>query len=424
MADEGRRSLVARFGAARAVPTRLEVQHLKATVRARLFGIHDDLTRVGEFTVRTRIGSGGMGAVYEAIDPGGEIVAIKTLRGYTPAMLYQLKHEFRALAGVVHPNLVGLHKLYVSAEQAFFSMERVHGHNFVAHVRGDLERGVFTPAADLRLRSALAQLVDGVVALHGAGKLHRDLKPSNVLVTAEGRVVVLDFGLVRDIDEAPGVTSSNESFAGTPAYMAPELASGSAHGEAGDWYAIGVMLHEALCGALPFEGPGFQVLLDKCRNEVADARDLADGVPDDLAELALALLDRDPGRRPDAPTIRGALGGAIVERRPSTATPSPGPCLGREAELEALEACVLATARDARPTLAAVHGAPGMGVSALLQAFCERVTRGRPTLCVQGRCYAQEAVPFRAIDPLIDDLTRALLELDEATLAAVVPADV
>ena len=145
----------------------------------------------GRFTITGLMGEGGMGIVYEAHDAErGEPVAIKTLLRVSPAEIYRLKAEFRALAGVVHPNLVRLHELFVNDGHWYFSMERLEGTPFQGHVRPG---GVLDEA---RLRAALPQLRDAVLAIHAAGKLHRDLKPSNVLVTGEGRVVVLDFGLV------------------------------------------------------------------------------------------------------------------------------------------------------------------------------------------------------------------------------------
>src|ERR1019366_4823198 len=190
------------------------------------------------YEVRRRIGAGGMGAVYEAFDRDrGQLVAVKTLLRFTPAALYRFKQEFRTLSDVVHPNLVHLHELVVTdADDVFFVMELVDGVDFMAHclrpdavlatsrqpttrlpvglVPGEADTTarfdiadpvarirptIQSPADVVRLRSALRQLVAGVVALHAAGKLHRDIKPSNVLVTPEGRVVLLDFGVATDL---------------------------------------------------------------------------------------------------------------------------------------------------------------------------------------------------------------------------------
>src|SRR6185312_15443314 len=106
------------------------------------------------------------------------------------------KQEFRTLADVVHPNLVRLHELVATeAREVFFTMELVRGADFVTHVRGADARD----GGRDKLRSALRQLVEGVHSLHSDGKLHRDIKPSNVLVTPEGRVVLLDFGVAADL---------------------------------------------------------------------------------------------------------------------------------------------------------------------------------------------------------------------------------
>jgi len=216
------------------------------------------VSRLGDYRILGELGRGGMGIVYEAVHgQRGDHVALKTLPILDGAALHLFKREFRVLADVNHPHLIGLHTLEADAGQWFFTMDLVEGTTFLNYVRPD---GVLD---ETRLRRSLFQLVRGVMALHGQHIIHRDLKPSNVMVTSDGHVVVLDFGLALEEDGVRQNQSlSGASIAGTPNYMAPEQAASARVTPASDWYAIGVMLYEALSGSLPFEGSMLQVLQD------------------------------------------------------------------------------------------------------------------------------------------------------------------
>ncbi|MCA9679352.1 MAG: serine/threonine protein kinase, partial [Myxococcales bacterium] len=287
----------------------------------------------GRLRVVRLLGEGGMGRVYEAFDRDLRLpVAIKMMRNPTPEGLLRLKTEFRALKDLSHPNLVKLGELFLDREHCFFSMELVDGVDFLDHVfvrasprrrRGGTtvsgSRPVVPPLEDdvwdadtmrlevlydeARLRAAIRQVAEGLDALHRAGKVHRDLKPGNVLITADGRAVVLDLGLTVDVAEAAHVGT----IEGTVEYMAPEQAAGAAADPAADMYALGAVLYEALTGRPPYVGEPLQILRDKQRLDVIAPGAMFVGVPHDLEELCLALLRRDPAARPSARAVADGL---------------------------------------------------------------------------------------------------------------------
>ncbi|MGO9599159.1 MAG: serine/threonine-protein kinase [Isosphaeraceae bacterium] len=200
------------------IVTRLrEYLEFEAVMDSTLTGPEDDgLPRFPNFEVISKIGGGSMGIVYLARDlKTKELVAIKALYPDSPIeQVDWFKAEFRSLAEQDHPNLVKLYELFYDGLIPFFTMEYVDGCNFLEYV----ERG---PARWERLLKATRQLADGLMALHGAGKVHRDIKPSNVLVTLEGRVVILDFGLA--IDQRPWPGQGTDFVGGSGKYAAPEI---------------------------------------------------------------------------------------------------------------------------------------------------------------------------------------------------------
>ncbi|MCA9680340.1 MAG: serine/threonine protein kinase, partial [Myxococcales bacterium] len=228
----------------------------------------------GRFDLRDRLGAGAVGEVFRVHDRERECdVALKTVRAPSGRELYRFKREFRALADLAHPNLVQLHELYVVDDQWMFTMELVDGTPLLDRVRpGDV--------LDLdRLRDALYQLADGLIALHGAGKLHRDLKPANVLVEPGGRVVIVDFGLVANLDTADIEHTHERAAVGTPTYMSPEQAADAPLTPASDWYAVGAMLHVALTGRPPFTGDVGEVLAAKQAGPPPPVATLAPAAP-------------------------------------------------------------------------------------------------------------------------------------------------
>ena len=199
----------------------------------------------GRYRVITRLGGGSFGDVYRVSDEmdGGRELALKILRSSDPVAIQYFKRERRSLADIRHNNIVRVYSLHDYEHQLLFTMEVVNGLGFLRYLASQT-----CEERDAKLRSCLLQLAEGLETLHRRKLLHRDVKPSNVLVTPEGRLVILDFGLVRSFEEG---FHSLVTLAGTPDYMAPEQAAGAAVTEASDWYAVGVMLYQSLTGHLP-----------------------------------------------------------------------------------------------------------------------------------------------------------------------------
>src|SRR5262245_22747132 len=249
-----------------------------------------DFTGTARFEIRRRLGQGGFGTVYEALDrQRGVPVALKLLHAARPTALYRFKREFRTLADLTHPNLIALDELFSEGDRWFFTMELIRGQPIVEYIRHPPpDRPTLNEAI---VRDVFGQLVDGLTAIHERGIVHRDIKPFNVLVSERGRVVVLDFGIA--IELMPDEPSAS-TLLGTPAYMAPEQAWGYTLSPACDWYSVGVMLYQALTGELPFTGPAMEMLLAKQRAPAIPDRP---SVSPDLLALCIALLDPDPSRR-------------------------------------------------------------------------------------------------------------------------------
>ncbi len=409
------------------------------------------------FAIRRRLGAGGFGTVYEAYDrERNTVVALKALREANADGIYRFKREFRALADVTHPNLVTLYELISDGQQWFFTMELIDGCNFVDYVRGhtgstpmEVDSTFETlkvpntepvsgdsvivsnavsanhPLNVERVRDALTQLAGGVNFLHEAGTLHRDIKPMNVLVTPEGRVVLLDFGLITEL--ARQEHHQSLTLIGTPTYMSPEQGSGLPITQASDWYAVGVILYEALTGQLPFSGQYFEVLRDKQMLEPVAPINLAPTIPDDLNALCLDLLRRDPEARPSGREVLFRLGRVQVPEQTSTLTLSSpsqrAPFVGRERHLETLKGAFTAT-REGRTVTMYVHGRSGMGKSALVYRFLDDLQRCETDVVVlASRCYEQESVPYKAVDSLVDALSKYLKHLPTSKVESLMPRD-
>jgi len=409
----------------------------------------DPLPTLTRFDVVRRLGEGGAGFVYEAIDRDRDgRVALKMLRVLDGEMLLQLKEEFRSLQDLEHRNLIRLFELSCEGDKWFFTMELVEGVGFSTYVGGVPERKERDASRDLdtlssgttiaggarsrkqartpraldeeKLRSALVQLAEGLNALHAAGKVHRDIKSSNVLVTTEGRVVILDLGLVRDAED---VAEDKSLVVGTISHMAPEQAAGSDVGPAADWYSVGAVLYQCLTGHYPFEGDALEVLSRKQVEDPPRPSELASGVPADLEALCMDLLSRVPGARPTGADVLQRLEARSIVAGPPVVgvPPAASPFVGRRGELDALREA-FDRARAGEATTVVVEGESGVGKSAMVKRFTRQLQDELGALVLSGRCYEREDVPYKAIDGVIDSLSNHLATLSRRGAREVLPA--
>ena len=380
----------------------------------------------GRFELRRLLGQGGFGIVYEAEDrQDGQRVALKLMRHGAPSWLRRFKREFRALQGIVHPNLVALHELFFVDGHWFFTMDLVNGVDFLTHVRAGRKAAADPDFA--RLRSALRQLLEGLAVLHAEGQVHRDVKPSNVLVDTEGRVVLLDFGLAVSPEAATADdVSARSGIVGTPLYMAPEQAAGHAVGGPADLYAVGVMLYEALTGRPPYAGAVLEVLTQKQSKKPLAPSAVAPGVPPDLDRLCLDLMRHDSAARSSAAQILAGLapgerGSPVSARMPAARSRSAGG-VGRAAELDLLRQAAHSAFGGDLATVMLV-GESGIGKSNLMRRFVEHVVAEVPTVVVlNGRCCEGEAIPYKGLDGVVESLAKRLTAMRYDEIEALLPA--
>ncbi|HEY1536040.1 MAG TPA: serine/threonine-protein kinase, partial [Polyangiaceae bacterium] len=426
------------------------------------------------FVLEGRLGEGGMGVVYRARDTESTLpVALKTMAYVEPSALLRFKNEFRALADISHPNVVQLYEMVSEGEHWFFTMELLDGVDFLRWVHhGDLEPAelspLLTPWTDRavtwdsasptldfvahpeatsatsgvmaatrnpaqarlcdieRLRPALLQLTRGVAAIHAAGKLHRDIKPSNVLVTRDDeRVVLLDFGVVGDLQAARDNPRLEEQILGTPAYMAPEQARGVPAGMPADWYAVGVMLYEALTDHLPFDGSPHDILFSKQGSRATRPSALLAGVPDDLDALCMELMQPDPRQRPRGEDVlrrlsHGEESGRRHTPRSALTTGARRPFVGRRQQLQVLESAFEDSVRG-QAVVVLMAGRSGMGKTVLAQRFLGRLSKERGALVLSGRCFEREALPFKGMDSVVDELSRYLTTSPPRDILEILP---
>jgi serine/threonine protein kinase len=283
----------------------------------------------GRYRLSDRIGAGGMGEVWRAVDERlNRAVAIKLIGSavgtQNPMAMSRFRREAKITARLSgHPNIVTVHDF--GEDPVYVVMELVEGTALNTLVR----RG--GPPATAEVLSWGRQICDALATAHAAGIVHRDLKPSNLILTRRTTIKVLDFGIaafLKGTTDHTRITGSG-AILGTPPYMAPEQIQGGGVSPRTDLYSLGCLLYELVTGEPPFgTGPVYELLQRHLTAEPTPREDRPD-LPLELDRLILDLLAKDPAARPvDAATVRERLDVVTapprVEREGDRAEPSSG----------------------------------------------------------------------------------------------------
>jgi serine/threonine-protein kinase len=262
--------------------------------------------RFGSYVVEQKLGEGGMGAVYRAVQPEiGKLVAIKFLAeqfSSSPGVVQRFFAEARAVNLIQHDNIVDIFDFGQVDGHSYFVMELLRGASLEDVLRN--QGALAVP----RVLDVGVQVADAIAAAHARGIIHRDLKPDNIfLVPKSGRpdfVKLLDFGIAKLTDPVTGQGGGGQRTAlgavlGTPGYMSPEQGTGDLVDARTDVYALGVILFRMLSGRLPFDGRTFSEILQKQLTEPpADVSVVRPEVSPSLAALVHQMFARDIGARP------------------------------------------------------------------------------------------------------------------------------
>jgi TolB-like protein len=375
-------------------------------------------TRLGPYEIVAPLGAGGMGEVFRAHDPRLQRdVAIKIIAAHRtadPAAVARMIRESRVVASLEHPNIVTIHDVGEDNGRFFVVTELIDGET----LRERLRRGPMPPREAIECAVAITS---ALAAAHGRGIVHRDLKPENVMLSAAGKVKVLDFGVAKIIASADAATvvaptalTEPGAAVGTPAYMAPEQLDGGDVDHRADQFAFGVLLYEMLAGHRPFKGAtAAEVTASILRDEPAHLSAVRAGVPAAIARVAGRCLSKKADQRYASTTdLAHAVNDALADIE--VLTPPP------------------ASARRRRPLwVGAVAVAAVIVIAALLLGSLRR--RDPTPAAAEGRS-AQHAVvvlPFTTIgggtdtylaDGLTEALTRELGHIEGARVIAATSA--
>jgi tetratricopeptide (TPR) repeat protein/type II secretory pathway predicted ATPase ExeA len=359
-------------------------------------------TLLNRYQIDSELGQGGIGIVYRGHDLlldrdiAIKVINTKALGSEGNTRLFQ---EARVVAHLNHPNIVTVYDAGELDDITFVIMELVDGSSLHDRPPKDLED----------LVSIIRFVCAGLEHAHQRGIIHRDLKPENVMISPDGRVRLMDFGLARSVSSR---LTSEGTIIGTVFYLAPEQALGQAVDNRTDLYALGVMLYELSTGRLPFSGEDpLTVITQHLHTSPVPPCAINPKIPSLLEALILQLMSKQPEDRPPSATeVMQRLEGIWQQPTPATvehpeelnlARIVRGRIVGRERELAELVAAwrhVLQGRSDERVLL--VSGEPGIGKTRLVRELMTRAAVEKAIVLI-GECYAEEGAPYASLAQVI-----------------------
>ncbi len=253
---------------------------------------------LGKYRIVARLGQGGMAEVYKAYQPGlDRYVAVKALHSHLagdPDFIGRFEREARAVANLRHPNIVQIFDFDSQEQMYYMAMELVNGPTLKTELQTRVKQdNLFALKETTRIMTALCGAIDYA---HTRGMVHRDLKPANFILTQDGQILILDFGIAKIVGATQFTVTGMMS--GTPAYMSPEQGQGERGDARSDIYSLGVVLYEMITGKVPFDADTpFAVIMKHISASLPLPRSINPNIPEVVEQVILKALSKNPDDR-------------------------------------------------------------------------------------------------------------------------------
>ena len=364
--------------------------------------------QLGHFLLLSLAGTGGMGAVFRALDlRTGGVYAIKVMKRVDSWSVYRFNDEFRVLATLSHPNLVKMYHSFVEGNLRYYSMELLNGvpiHVWWSRLRSFPERRQFEQW-DL-LRRVLAQIASAIHFLHQRGITHGDIKCGNILVSRRGRAYLLDFGLAKIANEPNSTPVLRRGrLVGTLDYLAPEVLAGQEGNAASDWYSFGIVMLELLTGKTSRTPSSHWLQEELARADRGESHSIRENV----LKLCDELLRMEPLERANGVRCLAVLDDSKLISGKTVAF-GMSDFVGRSDEWNALDQLLENTVQREAGGVVVLDGRQGIGKSRLLNEWLRSKRLQHDCIVLQAACLRKDGTPCGLINHLVQSLVAQEME--------------